>query len=337
MTWVDALKIVDEDRGRFGKIYKRNDVQRQLRMLTEKIGLWGYLLGDGHDCRVSTYASELRVFRNRMGHNDEFSLTEAWRFHYTCVRLFDVLGESEGKSESSALADRALNMILAKKQPVPQPRVVSEEVCQAHQAEQASEDEKVVPPAVAMQKNQAEKAKAPARTFSLLEDGGRYVFETMEIIPMGEPDVFESMRRKSNVEQLRSGIAEIVAIEGPIHMDRLTRLVVNCFGLSRVTTKTQRQIAHQVSKVEELTVDDDKFVWPSDIDPQSWSDFRPNGSDVNRNFEHISPVEIANAWMHLAQVQREAGEPDDEASVIDLVVQTFGKKRKTAAVKKHVK
>src|SRR5262249_40569237 len=44
-----------------------------------------------------------------------------------------------------------------------------------------------------------------------------------------------------------------------------------------------------------LVVDDDAFIWPSDIDPDTWDEFRPNDSTVKRPFTDISPVEIANA------------------------------------------
>ena len=73
-------------------------------------------------------------------------------------------------------------------------------------------------------------------------------------------------------------------------------------------------------------------MWPSDLDPTTWGEFRPNDSTIDRPFTQISPIEIANA-MRLLQ----SGSPG--VSTVDLdaaALQTFGRKRKTKQFAAHL-
>jgi len=81
-----------------------------------------------------------------------------------------------------------------------------------------------------------------------------------------------------------------------------------------------------------LVVDGDKFVWPTDLDSASWSEFRPNDSTVERPFTEISPVEIANAM----RVLRAATPRISDAELDTATLQTFGRKRKTKQFAAHL-
>ena len=103
------------------------------------------------------------------------------------------------------------------------------------------------------------------------------------------------------------------------------------FGVQRLWPAREKKLTYQIRQTG-LLVDDDKFVWPSDLDPKTWNEFRPNDSTVDRPFTQISPIEIANAMRLLR-----SGTPG--LSTIDLdaaTLQTFGRKRKTKQFAAHL-
>ena len=162
----------------------------------------------------------------------------------------------------------------------------------------------------------------------------RYPFEPWQTIPMGEPSVFESMRNKANAASVRSTASEIAEFEGPIELNRLCRLVTYCFGLGRAYKNRLNQVSHQVrNNSEDLTVDEHGFVWPESIDRETWAEFRPHAEISGRAFEEISPVEIANAWRYFDANPELL---DDGQDVQSAVLATFGRKRCTSVVKKHL-
>lgn len=93
----------------------------------------------------------------------------------------------------------------------------------------------------------------------------------------------------------------------------------------------ERKIAYQIRQAG-LFVDADKFVWPREIDPGSWTEFRPNDSASDRAFTEVSPVEIANAARYIRT--KRVGITDDELDV--AVLQTFGRKRRTKQIAAHL-
>jgi len=106
--------------------------------------------------------------------------------------------------------------------------------------------------------------------------------------------VLDELPKKVAKEKVRAVATEIAEFEGPIHLDRLAQLAALSFGVQRLWPTRERKLTYQIRKTG-LVVDDDKFVWPSDLDPATWSEFRPNDSTVDRPFVEICPVEIANA------------------------------------------
>lgn len=123
-----------------------------------------------------------------------------------------------------------------------------------------------------------------------------------------------------------------MGFEGPISLPRLVSLVGAGFGLQRAEGSRRTDIEEQVG-VADVTVDGDRFVRPSDVNPDSWSEFRPSGSDVPGEFYEISPVEIRNApCFILAEDPSLVGESLDRE-----IMQTFGKSLRTAGLRKHLK
>lgn len=131
--------------------------------------------------------------------------------------------------------------------------------------------------------------------------------------------------------QVRAVAAEIAEFEGPVSLNRLVTLTVRSFGQSRCGAKKKQQIARQLRQLD-LTVDADDFTWPTDIDPTTCREFRPNDSDADRPFEHISPVEIANAWGIITARSPHASVDETRRSVL----QAFGRRKMTSGIAAHL-
>ena len=341
--WSIVLRFLDEGRGRYRdpKTYKTNDVQCQLRMLTERLGSEGYPF-DNPNREVSTYASELRIFRNRWAHLEEFSPDDAVRIYGTAARLFTALGEYQRASYLESCRDRIRNELFGfNASEVAEPEI-SDEVRKVLAKDQTQKSD-VVAPSGAFVKSAVPKTipvepyiqplRAAVAPTVNIEDK-RYPFEAWQTVPMGESTVFESMRNKTNTASIRATASEIAEFEGPIELNRLCRLVTYCFGLGRAYKTRLNQVSHQVrNNSEDLTVDEHGFVWPESIDRETWAEFRPHAEISGRTFEEISPVEIANAWRYFDANPELL---DDGQDVQSAVLATFGRKRCTAVVKKHL-
>lgn len=341
--WSIVLRFLDEGKGRYRdpKTYKTNDVQCQLRMLTERLGSEGYPF-DNPNREVSTYASELRIFRNRWAHLEEFSPDDAVRIYGTAARLFTALGEYQRASYLECCRNRIRNELFGFSVPEAAEPKISDEVRQALAEDQAQKPDAVVPsgafvksaiPKTVPTEPSIQPLRAAATLTVNIEDK-RYPFEAWQTVPMGEPTVFESMRNKTNTASIRATASEIAEFEGPIELNRLCRLVTYCFGLGRAYKNRLNQVSHQVrNNSEDLIVDEHGFVWPESIDRETWAEFRPHAEVSGRAFEEISPVEIANAWRYFDANPELL---DDGQDVQSAVLATFGRKRCTAVVKKHL-
>lgn len=159
----------------------------------------------------------------------------------------------------------------------------------------------------------------------------RLMFEPWTIVQAGSAEVLDSLRTVDSKTKLRTVAAEITEFEGPIQIDRLISLVAQSFGMQRVSTERRRQIRPHIERAG-LYVDQDKFVWPPEIEPSLWDQFRPNDSSSPRDFTEVSPVEVANA-MRYVQKTHPGIAPED---VDRLTLQTFGRKRRTPKYVKHL-
>jgi hypothetical protein len=157
------------------------------------------------------------------------------------------------------------------------------------------------------------------------------MFEPWIPVVVGDVDMLDNVARKANKDRLRATATEIVEFEGPIHIDRLITLVAASFEVPRLTVKRRQKVARQVRQLG-LHLDEDLFLWPSSIDRDAWTEFRPNASTTNREFLHVSPVEIANATRFIEK--RSPALTSDELDVDTL--RTFGRKRRTKAVTAHL-
>lgn len=126
--------------------------------------------------------------------------------------------------------------------------------------------------------------------------------------------------------EVRAAVADAIAVEGPIHPDRLTKIVAAAYGLGRVAEERKAAIRRLVPPEHVMPGDD--FYWPAGVDPHTWFDVRVAAPGEARPVDEVSLVEIANAL-------RVAAEETGGASGDELkrrALQMFGGRRVTDAI-----
>lgn len=324
--WTVVLEILDQKKG-FKSRYKHwtYDLQAQLRMLTERLGDFGYPFDD-QQRTVSTIGNELRIVRKQMAHMHGFTVEEAFRATDFAVRLLEHFDDIEGLDEAKRIRHEALAALAAQEG-------VTEQVAAEFAVPPAPTSLIAEPPATRTDEEPEQVKPDPevlVREPSVIGDT-RLEFESWAVVPVGEVDVLDDLPRKTAKEKVRAVAVEIATYEGPIHLDRLTDKTAQSFGLQRVRSNRAKKISYQIQQTG-LFVDGDKFVWPPEIDPASWAEFRPNDSSADRPFIHISPVEIANAARFI-----KARRPDLTDDALDVAtLQTFGRRRRTKQIGSHL-
>jgi hypothetical protein len=94
---------------------------------------------------------------------------------------------------------------------------------------------------------------------------------------------------------------EALAIEGPIHIDRLVGIVSKKCGYSRIGAQKRANLTSMI--VRGFGIDSDRFVWPLGTDPLQWREVRRTLSSKDRSVNEVSPLEILNA---MEQMLRES-------------------------------
>ncbi|WP_169618752.1 DUF3320 domain-containing protein [Mycolicibacterium peregrinum] len=329
--WTVVLEIVDEKKGfaRANK-YLTSDLQAQLRMITERLGNLGFPFDDKQRI-VSTLGGELRIVRNQMAHMHKFSTEEAFRANDFCVRLLEHFEDADGLTEARRVRHLAL-AALAEEAGVSEQAAVATLASAPVEAAGAGDfaTDEVEGASDAELEVVAPDPTVLTREPSVIGDQ-RLPFEPWTVVQVGCVDDLDELPKKAAKEKVRAAAIEIATYEGPIHLDRLVQLTAQSFGLQRVRASREKKLAYQIRQAG-LLIDTDDFVWPREIDPATWSEFRPNDSTADRPFQDISPVEIANA-ARLIRAQQPGIEPDELATA---VLQTFGRKRRTKQITTHL-
>ena len=333
VPWTTILTELDRAKGYPPKIYAVTDLHCQLRMLTQRLGNLGYPFDDPNHT-ASIVAGELRIVRNRWAHYDEFTAMDAWRTHDFVARLLSNLGDAQDAAAAEAERNALLPEIAAETgHPIPAADTDPDDVTTfAPTPEPApaadtshSFEEFVTPDESVLTRGSSDDTPTIG--------AGREQYEPWRIVVIGDVSILDDLPKKVAKEKVRAVATEIVEFEGPIHRDRLIDLVAESFNLHRVHTARAKKIEYQIKQTE-LTMDADKFVWPADLDPKEWHEFRPNSSDANRPFTQISPVEIANAARFItSQAGEDALTPEELQS---RVLQTFGRRRRTKQFVAHL-
>lgn len=349
--WTAILWYLDDQRNRNVELsrYNPRDIQVQLRMLTEPVGTSErkHPFEPDSSRTVSTYAQDLRIFRNKKMHYMEMDRNDAVRIYDSAARLFEALGAPEQKAWCESQLNRVHAELFGAGEAATVRRELDEEVRQATSAARSSKTEVSAPrgaftrparpapvsrpaqPAAPASASQPAPAASPA-PLCLAVGEGRYPFEPWEPMPLGDRDIFDSLRSKRSKDQMSAALEQIVSFEGPVQADRLATLAAQCFGVSRLAKKNRDWIIRLAGRMPELQVDEHKFVWHVEAPREEYGEFRPSVDGAMREFDQISPVEIANAWRFYEQDPELMDEGQDVESA---VLATFGRKRRTAKVK----
>lgn len=333
--WTVVLEIMDEKKGfSTGRRYWKYDLQAQLRMITERLGDFGYPFDDKQRT-VSTLGNELRIVRNQLAHMHDFSVEEAFRANDFSVRLLEHFGDA-GLDAAKRIRHEALAALAADEGVTEQVAAATVAASSLKHVEAAEEPADAANAnAVVGEAEHEPDVIAPDSTVLVREPSvigdKRLGFDPWSVVQVGGVDVLDDLPKKVAKEKVRAAAVEIATYEGPIHLDRLVQMTAQSFGLQRVRSSRERKLAYQIQQVG-LFVDADKFVWPREITPGVWREFRPNDSTVDRPFTHISPAEIANAARFIQTKRVDLSE--DELAV--AVLRTFGRKRRTRQIAAHL-
>lgn len=143
----------------------------------------------------------------------------------------------------------------------------------------------------------------------------------------GDVSVLDELPAERSKTLVRPVIRAVIEAEGPIHRDRLARLVAGAFGLHRVSEDRRRAIQRIVPPDFERR-DGDGFYWPAGMEPASWRAVRCPAEGTSRPLDEVSLVEIGNA---MAVVAEQTGGIDAEELKREALGM-FGGKRITQAI-----
>ena len=319
LEWPQVLSELDKQRGKTGWVYSKKDVALQLRMLTERLGNFGYPFDQGDNNRtLSTYGSVLRIVRRRWAHNDKFELFDAMSAVDAVRTVLAHIGDSTRAEEAAGLRTSLLSDLVDL--PI-QPGATEAIEPEAMPVSGASADVK---------EDKREPSRQSIVPTSKPGYKGEIPWEPWLVAIVGEPTDLDAMRTNRVKEMVRSLIEEVVESEGPIHKDRLAKLVGYGFGYSKVYAARSKRISNQLQHTE-VSVDAYGFVWPKGIDQKKWLIHRTSVLNP-RIFEEIAPVELANAAV---AVLDEHGELS-LAELRQKVLLQFGRKNNTKSSSAHL-
>lgn len=299
----------------------RNDLQAQLRILTERLGGLGFPFDD--EARtVSTVASNLRTVRRNLAHTNPFTTLEAWRAADHCVRLLEALGDADGIVRATEIRHEAFLDYAKESGLGPAPALPEDARAVASAADAVGSRR----PADAGPGRDEE--SGPTMEEIVRGDGGGLVYEPWPGRQAEDVVVLDTIARKESKLKVQALAEEIVDFEWPIGLDRLAGEVARGFGLRKVVKERKKKIERQILKAD-LFVDEQGFVWPMETDAVEWTGYRVDNDIRPRRFEDISPREIANA---LEDVRKEKPSLDDDAQELE-VLRLFGRERKTYGVR----
>jgi hypothetical protein len=104
------------------------------------------------------------------------------------------------------------------------------------------------------------------------------------------------------MEKLADTVAQVVAIEGPVHEEQMMRRVAEAWSLSRVGSRIEQRIrrAMQMRLNAEKMVLKDGFLWPVGMESPP---VRRRDHDSVRDIDLICPEEIGRASYLLLKAQ----------------------------------
>lgn len=165
---------------------------------------------------------------------------------------------------------------------------------------------------------------APApRRHPMLQTFREWVPQTV-----GDISVLDEIAMQHAKQKVRTVIEAVIAAEGPIHPDRLVRLVAGAFGLNRVAESRRKAIRQLVPVDYRRRSGPEGFYWPTGIDPESWREVRCPVDGSARPIDEVSLIEVSNAMLVIAEQTGGIEAEELKREALGL----FGGKRMTAGI-----
>ncbi|WP_307856858.1 DUF3320 domain-containing protein [Mycolicibacter acidiphilus] len=153
-------------------------------------------------------------------------------------------------------------------------------------------------------------------------------FQPWESRAVGDVTVLDELPMEYAKQKVRTVIDEVIAAEGPIHPDRLAKLVAGAFGLNRVAESRRTAIQRLVPVDYRRSGDPEGFYWPTGVDPATWRVVRCPAEGEGRVLDEVSLVEIGNAMAVVAEQTGGIEAEELKREALGL----FGGKRMTAGI-----
>lgn len=146
---------------------------------------------------------------------------------------------------------------------------------------------------------------------------------------VGSRDVLDALPDRAAAVAVRAQVMDVIAVEGPVAVDRLVRVVGRRFGLTAGRASRAADIARLVPRVQIRKSALGTFAWPVEVDPAMWAGYRTPDVDGTRRFEEIAPEEIMNAMRVLLDMEPEL----DEEGLLRRTAAVFGLSRLSAGAR----
>jgi hypothetical protein len=173
----------------------------------------------------------------------------------------------------------------------------------------------------------AEVKTPPVLTPPSVQSAPFHPFEPREVGSMADIDMLDRSERVQGL--VRTMLREIVEHEAPIQIERLGRLVVNCFGFSRVSADRVSAVRAFVPRERCVSTELGTFVWPDGARASEWRGFRTTQASNDRHFAEICPEEIGNAML---QVLVMAPDPMAENHLFRKALAALGYRKLTEGI-----
>ena len=135
------------------------------------------------------------------------------------------------------------------------------------------------------------------------------VFVPWRLRRAGGVETLDRLPARDATGEVQRVIREIVEAEGPIHVVRLAKLTASSFDLGRVVQARIQSIVRCIPSDLKVT-GDTLYLWPVGTDVTQWKRYRRTPPGVERDIEHVHPLEMANAMVAIAI--KSAGLYEDE-------------------------
>ncbi|TDE88586.1 DUF3320 domain-containing protein [Occultella glacieicola] len=226
------------------------------------------------------------------------------------------LKDPDGEAERLLATTRSTETAAAEHE-VAEQEMVDQEIVEQEMVEQEMVDQEIVEQEIV---DTAEATSSPSLAAP---------FEPWDRRPLGARSTLDALPAARARAEILQAIEAVVAQEGPVHAERLARLVGNSFGLTKVAETRVRAILGQLPT--DLAVRDG-FVWPRGSDPGVWRGYRVQENVSVRPLEHIASIEVTNAMADLARAA--AGITAEE--LLRATNATFGGSRLTDGIRSRL-